>query len=209
MANKVVVLFVEGPTEIEFYKAVIERARDLMQAPFECFIEYIDMKGIGNYKRDARRQFLWAKRKYENDAVFYAFLCVDSDAFQFSKRPPVNLKDVHKELKEAGAKKTTDIIANLSIEEWFLADLSGVLSYLRLPPKTKRPKGNGQDSLKKLFKMANRVYVKGSKTEGFIKSLNISIIMSKYCSSLLPLCKEIGFDCTVLCSKQIMANKKT
>lgn len=31
MADKVVALFVEGPTEIEFYKAVIAEARRVMQ----------------------------------------------------------------------------------------------------------------------------------------------------------------------------------
>lgn len=38
MANKVIALFVEGPTEIEFYKAVIKRAHDLMEKPFDWCI---------------------------------------------------------------------------------------------------------------------------------------------------------------------------
>ena len=57
MANKVVALFVEGPTEIEFYKAVIKYAHDVMQTKFDCSFEWLDMHGIGNYKNDALRKF--------------------------------------------------------------------------------------------------------------------------------------------------------
>ena len=71
MADKVVALFVEGPTEIEFYKAVIAEARRVMRTPFPCEIEYIDMKGIGNYKKDALRKF----NKLKKDP--YRF-CADS-----------------------------------------------------------------------------------------------------------------------------------
>lgn len=199
MSNKVIVLFVEGPTEIEFYKAVIKRAHDLMNVPFECTVEYADMKGIGNYKKDALRKFNKIKEKYKENKEFYIFLCIDSDVFELSKKPPINKQEIHSELQSAGAKSVSDIVARQSIEDWFLIDLQGVLSYLRLPSKTKRPKGRGQESLKKLFNSASKVYVKGGKTEGFIKKLNIDKIMQSCCKSLYPLCKEIGFDCSLVC----------
>lgn len=201
MTKKVIVLFVEGPTEIEFYKAVIKRAHDLMPTKFTCSVEYLDMKGIGNYKKDATRQFNKLKDNYEEDTEYLAFLCYDSDVFQFSKKPPINRKEVRAAIKDAGASKVADIVAESSIEEWFLMDLPGVLSYLRLPKNTKRPLGRGQEALKKLFKNANKVYVKGGKTEGFIKKLDIAKIMSSCCKSLSPLCKAIGFDCTLVCKK--------
>ena len=200
MSNKVIVLFVEGPTEIEFYKAVIKRAHDLMNAQFGCFVEYADMKGIGNYKRDALRKFNKIKENYKENTEFYIFLCIDSDVFELSKKPPINRQEIHSELKKAGAKRVTDIVAKQSIEEWFLIDLDGVLSYLRLPSKTKRPKCSGQESLKKLFNIANKVYVKGGQTEGFIKKLDIGKIMQSCCESLSPLCKAIGFDCSLICN---------
>ena len=202
MADKVIVLFVEGPTEIEFYKAVIKRAHDLMSTPFTCSVEYLDMYGIGNYKKDATRKFNKLKEKYDEDTRYLAFLCYDSDVFQLSKKPPINRKEVRAALKNSGISKVNDIVAKSSIEEWFLKDLSGVLSYLRLPKKTKRPKGNGQEALKHLFKTANKVYIKGGKTEGFIKKLDINKIMTSCCKELSPLCKEIGFDCSIVCGKQ-------
>ena len=194
MADKVVALFVEGQTEIEFYKAVIKKTRELMNTPFCCKIEYIDMKGIGNYKNDALRKFNHLKEEY-CDKDIYVFLCIDLDVFGLSKKPPFDRKKLPLLLEESGAKKVTYIIAKQSIEDWFLHDFSGVINYLHLPTNTKRPKGSGQEALKSLFKKGNKLYVKGGKTEGFIERLNITNIIKAYCSSLKPLCQILNLDC--------------
>ena len=131
MANKVVALFVEGPTEIEFYKAVVIKARELMGTSYPCEIEYFDMRGIGNYKDIALRQFdklVKSRPKVE----ISVFLCIDNDAFEYSKKPPFNRDIVKKTLKEHGAKTVTYIIAAKYIEDWFLSVVEGVLNYLRL-----------------------------------------------------------------------------
>ena len=200
MANKVIALFVEGPTEIEFYKAVIKRAHDLMDAPFTCSFEWVDMSGIGNYKKDALRKFNYIKNKNPNKEI-RVFMCIDSDAFEFSRKPPFNKKAVAAALKEAGAKQATYITARQSIEEWFLSDFEGILDFLRLAHTTKRPKGTGQESLKTLFKLANKVYVKGSKVEGFVNKLDISKIMTEHCTDIKTLCNTIGLDCKKVCNK--------
>lgn len=200
MADKIVALFVEGPTEIEFYKAVVKQARDKMQIPYNCSIKYEDMKGIGNYKKDALRKLNNLKRKNPDSDIF-VFLCIDSDAFEFSKKPPFQKSVVQKELLDAGAKKVTYVVAKHSIEDWFLSDLKGVLTYLHLPVSTKRPKGTGQEALIELFKKANKVYVKGGRTEGFIEKINVAKISQAQCLSLKPLCSGIGFDCKKVCGK--------
>lgn len=202
MAKKVIVLFVEGSTEIEFYKAVIKRAHDLMSAQFNTTVRYVDMCGIGNYKKDAVRKFRKLKGKYDKGTCFSAFLCYDSDVFKFAKRPPINRKEVRTALKNEGISKVIDIVADSSIEEWFLQDMLGVISYLKLPNKTKRPRGNGQEALTQLFKKGKKIYVKGGKTEGFINRLDIEKIMISCCESLSPLCKEVGFNCSVVCGKR-------
>ena len=198
MADKVIALFAEGPTEVEFYKAVVMEARKLMGVPFSCEIEYIDMKGIGNYKKDALRKFDKLKKEHCGKEIS-VFLCIDHDVFEFSKKPPFDKTALKKALQERGAKTVTYIVAKQSIEEWFLCDLEGVISFLRLPKSTKRPKGNGQDALKKLFKIANKIYIKGNKTEGFIEKLNIRKIMNTYCKSFKPLCKSLGLNCKIIC----------
>ncbi len=201
MANKVVALFAEGPTEVEFYKAVVIEARNLMGTPYPCNIEYIDMRGIGNYKKDALRKFNKLKKDLPGKEIF-VYLCIDDDVFEFSKKPPFDKNELQKSLLEAGAKKATYIIAKQSIEEWFLCDLEGVLNYLRLPKTTKRPNGNGQEALKKLFKMANKLYVKGTKVEGFVGKLNIKKIINTYCRSFKPLCKALNLNCKKICEKE-------
>lgn len=199
-AKKIVALFVEGPTEIEFYKAVVKYAHDVMGTPFDCTFEWVDMHGIGNYKNDALRKFNTLHKKYPSDDI-YAILCIDTDVFEFSKKPPIDRNVVKKSIEDAGAKKVCYIEAKHSIEDWFLADFDGVISYLGLPKTTKRPKGKGQEVLKKLFKDARRIYVKGTNTGDFIKKLNVGKIMQTYCSALKTMCKIIGIDCKKACNK--------
>lgn len=200
MAEKVVALFVEGQTELEFYKAVVIEARALMGTQYECNVEYVNVKGIGNFKKDAVRHFDRLLRKYPGKEI-YLYLCIDNDVFEFSKKPPFDKKALARELKQHGAKNVEYIIADKSIEDWFLLDLRGVLDYLKLPSTTKIPKGTGQQALKTLFKRANRVYVKGGRTEGFIDKLNIATILRKCCSSLKPLCESLSLDCKTVCEK--------
>ena len=199
-AKKIVALFVEGPTEIEFYKAVVKYAHDIMETPFNCIFEWVDMHGIGNYKNDALRKFKALQKKYPGDDID-ALLCIDTDAFELSKKPPSEKAVGKKSIETAGAKKVCYIEAKQSIEDWFLADLEGVVSYLGLPRGTKRPKGKGQEALKKLFKDAKKVYVKGHNTENFINSLDISKIMKVYCGALKTLCRIAGIDCKKVCNK--------
>lgn len=201
MVDKVVVIFAEGPTEVEFYKAVLKKARELMKVSFPCHIEYVDMKGIGNYKKDALRKFNKIKNEKSN-SEFDLFLCIDNDVFEYSKKPPINKKEVKQSLLDAGANGVTYIVAKQSIEEWFLCDLEGVLNYLRLPKTTKRPSGNGQESLKKLFHKKNKVYAKGTKVDGFVEKLNIQKIIKSCCSSLSPLCRILNLDCKIICGKK-------
>lgn len=201
MADKVIVLLVEGPTEIEFYKAVVKYAHDKMGVLLGCSFEYKDMHGIGNYKKDALRK---VKKIQQDNAAsdIYVLMCIDTDVFELSKKPPFDKKAVKIALEEAGVKQVHYIEARQSIEDWFLTDLTGVLSYLRLPADTKRPKGKGQDILKSLFKKANKIYVKGGKTEGFIGKLDISKIITQHCETIKPLCKIVKFDCQKICNKK-------
>ena len=198
--KKIVAFFVEGPTEIEFYKAVVKYAHDIMGIQLDCAFDWVNMRGIGNYKKDALRKFKTLQRNNPG-AIIYVMLCIDTDVFEFSRKPPIDKIAVKASLEEEGAKKVVFIEAQYSIEDWFLSDFDGVISYLGLPKNTKHIKGKGQTVLKKLFKSANKVYVKGSNTENFIKSLDIGKIMRKNCASMAILCKTAGFDCGKVCNK--------
>ena len=50
--NKCLVLFVEGETEVEFYKQVVANVRKLRSADkFDTNIEYRIVRGVGGFKR--------------------------------------------------------------------------------------------------------------------------------------------------------------
>ncbi|MBE6842810.1 MAG: hypothetical protein E7510_08290 [Ruminococcus sp.] len=199
--TKVVVLFVEGDTEVEFYKALVTNLRKMNRDSFACYIEYKNMRGVGNYKKDALKRLNDIKKKYSNSEIF-VFLCYDTDVFEFSKKPPVNMKEVKKDLLNNGAKKVEFIKASKSIEDWFLLDFEGVLKHLRLPKQTPREHGVGQEVLKKLFKKSKRIYIKGKKTEGFIECLDIDKIKKQICPYIRPLCEQIGVNCKNVCGKK-------
>lgn len=196
--NKVVALFVEGDTEIEFYKALIEDIKKSGKLQLQYIFEYENLKGIGNYKKDAARRLDKLLKKHPDDEI-YVFLCYDTDVFEFSKKPPVDMNEVKKSLLSQGAEKVEFIKAKYSIEDWFLLDFKNVLKFLRLPQTTPRGREKGLYKLKKLFGKANKIYVKGNKVEGFIKCLNIRTIRKMICKSLLPLCDCLGLDCKKVC----------
>ncbi len=201
LMSKIIAVLVEGDTEVEFYKALIEKLRECQGTAFDCKFEVKNMRGVGNYKLDAGRKLDVLRKKYPDDEI-HVFLCFDTDVFDFSKKPPIQVDAVKKSLLEKSAKKVTVIRAKRSIEDWFLYDMEGIARYLRLPTDTKRPKGSGQEALKALFKKKNRVYAKGLKTEGFIEHLDIVKIMKQVCCEIKPLCKCIGIDCSKVCGSR-------
>lgn len=196
--NKVIAFFVEGDTEIEFYKALIKHFHSKNGSPFDCFFEYINLKGVGNYKKDALRNLERIKKKYPAKDI-HAFLCYDTDVFMFAKKPPVDMDNVQKLLLDNGAKQVSLFKAQTSIEDWFLFDFEGIIRFLRLANNTKKENGNGQEFLKKLFQKANRIYVKGSSISGFIDTLDICKIKDGICPVIKPMCSCIGLDCKKIC----------
>lgn len=205
MSNKIIVLLVEGHTEVEFYKKIVDNIKTISKKQLSCKFTFVDIHGIGNYTKDTLKNFNRIKVKNPTNDIF-VYLCIDTDAFEFSKKPPINKENIKKQLENAGAKKVMYIEAKHSIEDWFLYDFQGVLKYLRLPSTTKKPSSKGQDALKSLFKKANKVYVKGSRVRGFVDNLDISLIMGKCCKSLKCLCDEIDVDCNSICGKHITKN---
>ena len=97
--GKCLVLFVEGDTEVEFYKAIIGDAR--LRRPnkqFDISIEIKNVKGVGGFKNNALRKFIKEiKPKYDTDTDFVVALCRDTDVFELSPKPPIKWEEVEKE----------------------------------------------------------------------------------------------------------------
>lgn len=104
--NKCLVLFVEGDTEVEFYKRVLLNARQKRpQKRFDISIECKNVKGVGGFKNIALRKFIKEiKPKYGEECEFSIALCRDTDVFELSPKPPVDWVEVESTFKEYGVK---------------------------------------------------------------------------------------------------------
>ena len=182
--NRCVVLFVEGETEVEFYKKLLSYVRNkAANKRLDASIECVNVKGVGGFKNIALRKFEKQIRpKYirkGGDCEFVIVLCRDTDVFEFSPKPPINWEDVTKEFKKIKViSKVIDIKAKHSIEDWFLVDLEGILKYLKLPLNTKAIGGNGYKKMQNLFGKSNKMYYKGKRSNNFIESLNFEKIIN-------------------------------
>lgn len=192
--SKCLVLFVEGDTEVEFYRHVISNVRQKRtDGRFDINIECKNVKGVGGFKNIALRKFIKEiKPKYGEECEFSVALCRDTDVFELSPKPPIKWDEVEAAFKENGVQKVIHIRAKHSIEDWFLLDIDGIISFLRLSKKTKVSGGNGYDKLKKLFKQANKMYYKGMKSNGMVERLDIDRIVQSVHTELEPLYKVLG-----------------
>lgn len=196
MIDKCVVIFVEGETEEAFYQCVKNIIRLRLGGSFDCKVELKNVKGISNYKKKVSRIF--SKQiipKYPGHQLD-VILCYDTDVFELSQKPPVDWHDVKKDLKKYGARKVELVGAKKSIEDWFLKDIDGIIKYLRLPKSTIASGESGAKELEKLFKKANKIYIKGKKSAGFVEALDVEYILQCICSEIKPLCVSLGLKCT-------------
>ncbi len=193
--NKCIVLFVEGQTEVEFYNKIISYIREqLPNKKFDVKINCINVEGVGGFKKEALKKFKKEiKIKYKNHQ-FIIFCCLDSDVFEGSQQPPINLNKIQKDLKINGANKVFIIQAVHTIEDWFLIDIESILSFLKLKPTTNINGKNGLDKMKTIYKKANKTYIKGGNTKDFIEKLNINKIIQneEVKEKLKPLFDELN-----------------
>ncbi len=193
--NRCLVLIVEGDTEVEFYKRIVSHAREkLGTKKLNTKIEYINVKGVGSKKIALRKFTKEIQTKYSQDFLFTVVLCRDTDVFEIAERPPIIWSDVEREFKEFGAKKVIHVKAKHSIEDWFLIDEQGIRDFLHIPKKTKISGSSGYRKLQNLFRLSNKVYYKGMRSDGLIEHLDIEMIATKVKSELAPLYNELGIQ---------------
>lgn len=194
--HRVLVLFVEGDTEVEFYKCLFSTLRHQSgDVPFNIQFEVVNVKGVGKFKSIALRKFeKQIKIKYEKETEYTVAFCRDTDVFELQGKPPVYWNDVEKSFSQSGVKKIIHVCAKQSIEDWFLYDLEGIRKYLKIPKKTKTSLSgkNGNEKLSNLFKVSNKVYVKGEGCKEMIQNLDIGKIISHIRGQLSPLYQVLG-----------------
>ena len=200
MSNKKIVLIAtEGETDDLFYKKILNILKTKTNNC--CFnvdkIDFICVKGFGKFESKLISKYKNLSKKYQKEyknCDIYIFLCHDNDVFIGKRNPPISWKRIEKELYQNKATGVYHIVADKTIEDFILYDFDGVLKYLRLSNLNKN-NYKGLDGLKKLFKKAQKAYIKGTKCEGLLNALNFNIIEVQICSQLSKLCDIIGVNC--------------
>ena len=192
-----VVIFIEGDTEVEFYQKMVTHIRGKMGGRLFVKTAVRNLKGINNFQNKAQRTFeKKIKVEYPPADYFYkVLLCYDTDVFRFAKKPPVDWDQVERMLYVSGATEVYHIKANASIEDWFLYDLEGIRKFLQAPKNDKIEGYKGQAGLERLFVKYNKTYIKGSKCSGLVDKLNMNIIFPKVCGEIREFCMALGMRC--------------
>lgn len=190
--SSIIVLFVEGDTEKEFYQELINFYRGKISGKISK-IKIYNLKGIGRFENKVASKIkLEILPNYSIEKIS-VFCCYDSDVFELGKKPPTNWGIVEKNLKELGINSFYRIIAKRMIEDWFLTDLDGLLTFLKLKKSPNLKGKDANEKMKVLFKAGNKIYQKGNSSHKFISSINIEKIRSVYSKELQNLEKKIGF----------------
>lgn len=181
--HKHIVLCVEGETEIEFYKKLINYFKSINNSKnFKNKIDFINANGIGGFKKEVLRKFEKQIKTRCKNCEAIIVLCYDLDVFEdnFYSKPNFDIDDIKKDfLKKKSVKEVIKIGANKSIEDWFLIDVNGILKFLKLDLNTKIQGKNGSEKLKNLYKKVNKIYLKGNRSNNLIENLNIELIYQK------------------------------
>lgn len=188
--GKVVTLFLEGPTEEEFYHKLLDYIKEQRGGRLHCELEYRDLSGIGNFKNKAAailEENIVSKRP---KCYHVVALCYDTDVFERTGEKPLDWNCVEKRLYRAGADKIIHVKAKQSIEDWFFCDKDGLRKRLKLSKKAKI-EGNGVEGMEKLFKKAGDTYRKGHKCKDLVKELSIDIILPHIRDEISGLLKVI------------------
>lgn len=115
-----IVIFVEGDTEVEFYKCLIGYLSQKYPVINDYKVYYRNVHGIGNFKGKSVRLFKNQIHRKDPDMNYSAILCYDTDVFEeYTSKPPLSWPEVESELKKAGVKEVFHLKAKKSIEDWF------------------------------------------------------------------------------------------
>ncbi len=189
--NKIIVIFTEGETDEVFYKKLCNHlgARDYKN--FKIIIK--NLKGVGRYENKAPAIIKHQIAGKYPKADIVVFCSYDLDVFDipFRQKPPIDWAKVEKKLRNIGINKIYHLKANKMIEDWFLKDIEGLCSFLKISlPKSVKGK-NAYEKMKILFKKGNKIYQKGSNVHKFVEHLAIDKIYKSLDSTFDELKEEI------------------
>jgi len=180
--KKCVVIFVEGATDKEFFNKLLQFYRAESSTEMNPAMVY-NMEGFGRFQSKAVSKLkngLKPQIEKSGDVLYAVCCCYDTDVFEFGSTPPIDWNKVKLEVKGLGIKHFVEVKARKMIEDWFLKDVNGLCSFLKIKKPTSEIRGkDGNEKMKKLFKLGNKLYLKGAYCHKFMDNLDISKIRNE------------------------------
>jgi hypothetical protein len=172
----VALILLEGDTEEEFYDKV---AREKFPRQRKSFKNIRGNYNINSKIVNASIQF----SRHNPEDKFDVYVCIDKERLD---NPSYNHSLVLSKLCNLpNFGELFPVIAVLMIESLFFIDIDGIYKFLRTKKSLRNPqkyilfrKLTHRD-LSHLFKQSNHFYLKGSKCNNFVNSLDVSKIVSK------------------------------
>lgn len=132
------------------------------------------------------------RKKYPN-LKWTIFLCYDTDSYEsdISRFYEGDWKQLREKLKSRHV-TIVDLCVHAMIEDLFLLDPEGILTYLDIPPQKIPQKGNGKTTLKNLFRQHGKTYHAGGRARDLVSCLDMDLIIKKSDVSL-PRIEECCF----------------
>ncbi len=177
-----IVIFVEGDTDEQFFKSLVEHYRQCgQQSLLPCTI--CNLKGVTRYtsKLLAKLRNEYLPEAYKKGYRIRTVCCsYDTDVFEVKNPLMVDWKSLEKSVKHLGVDYLIQIGVRSSIEDWILDDMEGICTFLKLKSVPKVLKGNdGFSKLSDLYAKARKTYQKGYATQELISTLDMDKIISK------------------------------
>lgn len=173
----------EGETEGEFYKIFFDK---LPQRKIR--ISPANLKGIYGLNNKVRSKIITYLKNstYDDCNNINIFVAYDREGDR-TCIPSLDKYELEKEFvhcKNPRVSTINEIIATQDLESWLFNDLEGIYKFLKVP-KSKRnmnaypnTESISNDHLSALFHRYANHYQKGSRVEGFLKSLDMDKIYS-------------------------------
>lgn len=189
MKEKIIVLFVEGASEVGFFKNLANEIKKQNRSTSKIIVK--NMNGIGNFKGKVYSTLHNSIIPKYPDSQIKVFLCYDTDVFSTKENPPVDWSKIDNQLETELKIKPFHIKAKYCIEDWFLLDINNICKSIKLPCCSNLKGTNGVEKMKKLFRQANKIYQKGSKTNIFVGNLDYLLLLKKLNRELVDLVNTI------------------
>lgn len=189
-----VVVFVEGDTDVVFFNALLQYYRSVSIEPVSPAV-VVNLMSVTRYASKMLQ-------KLQNDIIPVAeakgqivkTVCCsyDTDVFEQGLQI-VDWVQVEKKVKRMGICGFWRIGVERMMEDWLLDDMDGLCLYLKLKQKPLALKGRtGYDKLVSLFAKAGMKYSKGFSIGKFIGTLNKGQIRRKREEALKGLEEALG-----------------